>query len=43
MAAGSHVDRSIEYPMEFVMDNVVGTANVMDWARSLDGLERMIY
>ena len=43
MAAGSHVDRSIEYPMEFVMDNVVGTVNVMDWARSLDGLERMIY
>ena len=23
LAAGSHVDRSIEYPMEFVMDNVV--------------------
>ena len=23
--AGSHVDRSIEYPMEFVMDNVVAT------------------
>tara|TARA_B100001939_G_scaffold334664_1_gene335899 strand:- start:45 stop:1070 length:1026 start_codon:yes stop_codon:yes gene_type:complete len=43
MAAGSHVDRSIEYPMEFVMDNVVGTVNVMDWARSLDGLEKMIY
>ena len=43
MAAGSHVDRSIEYPMEFVMDNIVGTVNIMDWARSLDGLERMIY
>ena len=43
MAAGSHVDRSIEYPMEFVMDNVVGTVNVMDWARNLDGLEKMIY
>ena len=25
------------------MDNVVGTVNVMDWARSLDGLEKMIY
>tara|TARA_B100000424_G_scaffold232791_1_gene195776 strand:+ start:10232 stop:11260 length:1029 start_codon:yes stop_codon:yes gene_type:complete len=43
MAAGSHVDRSIEYPMDFVMDNVVGTVNVMDWARSLDGLDKMIY
>ena len=34
LAAGSHVDRSIEYPMEFVMDNVVGTANVLDYART---------
>ena len=36
MAAGSHVDRSIDYPMEFVMDNVVGTANLLDWFRSRD-------
>ena len=35
--------RSIDYPMEFVMDNVVGTVNVMDWARGLDSLDRMIY
>lgn len=33
LAAGSHVDRSIEYPMEFVMDNVVGTTNLLDFAR----------
>jgi dTDP-glucose 4,6-dehydratase len=33
LAAGSHVDRSIEYPMEFVMDNIVGTANILDYAR----------
>jgi dTDP-glucose 4,6-dehydratase len=26
LAAGSHVDRSIDYPMEFVMDNVVELA-----------------
>ena len=25
LAAGSHVDRSITFPLEFVMDNVVGT------------------
>jgi dTDP-glucose 4,6-dehydratase len=33
MAAGSHVDRSIEHPMEFVLDNVVGTCNLLDWCR----------
>ena len=43
MAAGSHVDRSIDNPMDFVMDNVVGTVNVMDWARGLDTLDKMIY
>ena len=34
LAAGSHVDRSIDYPMEFVMDNVVGTCNLLDWFKS---------
>lgn len=34
LAAGSHVDRSIDYPMEFVMDNVVGTVNLLDYART---------
>ena len=44
LAAGSHVDRSIEYPMEFVLDNVVGTANILDFARlHQDNLERFIY
>ena len=43
LAAGSHVDRSIEYPMEFVLDNVVGTANILDYARSMDNLERFVY
>ena len=33
LAAGSHVDRSIEYPMEFVMDNVVATCNILDYAQ----------
>ena len=33
LAAGSHVDRSIEFPVEFVMDNVVGTANILEYAR----------
>ncbi len=46
LAAGSHVDRSIDYPMEFVLDNVVGTANILEYARFLNGkkkLERFIY
>ena len=46
LAAGSHVDRSIEFPMEFVLDNVVGTANILDYARHLNEekkLERFIY
>jgi dTDP-glucose 4,6-dehydratase len=43
LAAGSHVDRSILYPMEFVMDNVVGTVNLMDYARNLDSLDLFAY
>lgn len=33
LAAGTHVDRSIENPMEFVLDNVVATTNMLDFAR----------
>lgn len=33
LAAATHVDRSIECPMEFVMDNVVATCNILDFAR----------
>ena len=46
LAAGSHVDRSIDYPMEFVLDNVVGTANILDFARFINDkqkLERFVY
>lgn len=43
LAAGSHVDRSIEFPMEFVMDNVVGTTNLLQYARTLSNLERFVY
>lgn len=35
LAAGSHVDRSITHPLEFVMDNVVGTAHILEYARKL--------
>lgn len=43
MAAGSHVDRSIEYPMEFVQDNVIGTVNLMQYARTLKNLKKFVY
>jgi dTDP-glucose 4,6-dehydratase len=46
LAAGSHVDRSIDYPMEFVLDNVVGTANILnmlDFINDKNGLERFVY
>lgn len=37
LAAESHVDRSIEGPMEFVHTNVVGTVNLMNQARTYWG------
>lgn len=45
LAAGSHVDRSIDYPLEFVMDNVVGTTNLLDYARTCikDTLKLFLY
>ena len=43
LAAGSHVDRSIKFPIEFVKDNVLGTAHILDFARKCDGLERFAY
>jgi dTDP-glucose 4,6-dehydratase len=43
LAAGSHVDRSIDHPMEFVMDNVVGTVNLLNYARTLPNLDRFVY
>jgi len=42
LAAGSHVDRSIDDPMSFVMDNVVGTTNLLNYARGLDSLELFV-
>jgi dTDP-glucose 4,6-dehydratase len=35
LAAESHVDRSITNPLEFVITNVVGTANLLNAARKL--------
>jgi dTDP-glucose 4,6-dehydratase len=35
LAAESHVDRSIENPMEFVMTNVIGTVNLLNAAKAV--------
>jgi dTDP-glucose 4,6-dehydratase len=37
LAASTHVDRSITEPLLFVYDNVVGTANLLDWWRVQPG------
>lgn len=42
LAAESHVDRSIESPIDFVMTNVVGTVNLLNaakgsWGQNADG------
>lgn len=36
LAASSHVDRSIQDPLSFVMDNVVGTVNLLDYVRDFE-------
>lgn len=43
LAAGTHVDRSIADPLSFVMDNVVGTTNALEFARSQPMLEKFFY
>lgn len=42
LAASSHVDRSIEDPLSFVMDNVVGTTNLLNFARTLPKLKTFL-
>lgn len=42
LAAGTHVDRSITNPLDFVYDNVVGTANLLEYARWA-GIGKLVY
>ncbi|MFA5747306.1 MAG: NAD-dependent epimerase/dehydratase family protein [Candidatus Paceibacterota bacterium] len=42
LAANSHVDRSIKDPALFVMDNVLGTTNLLLWAKDRQ-LKKFIY
>jgi dTDP-glucose 4,6-dehydratase len=43
IGASSHVDRSIEDPLSFVMDNVVGTCNILNYARTQENLDNFVY
>lgn len=43
LAASSHVDRSITNPRSFVMDNVLGTCNLLEWYRLYSPKARLIY
>jgi dTDP-glucose 4,6-dehydratase len=43
VAAASHVTRSISFPMEFVENNVIGTVNLLEYARTLKNLNRFVY
>jgi dTDP-glucose 4,6-dehydratase len=43
LAASTHVDRAIADPMAFVYDNVVGTCNLLQFARTHERLHRFFY
>lgn len=43
LAASSHVDRAIQDPLSFVMDNVVATCNILNYSRSLENLDSFFY
>jgi dTDP-glucose 4,6-dehydratase len=43
VAASSHVDRSIDQPVNFVLDNVVGTCSILDFARKQKDLRSFVY
>ena len=43
MAAESHVDRSIDNPLDFTHNNVSATVNLLEYARSLPSLKNFFY
>ena len=42
LASESHVDNSIKDPVNFVLNNVKLTLNMLEWARELKGLKKFI-
>lgn len=43
MAAGTHVDRSIAYPREFIEANIFGTFEMLEYARRIPDLKCFVY
>lgn len=43
LAAESHVDNSIEYPLHTIKTNVIGTANMLEFARTQKNLKLFLY
>jgi dTDP-glucose 4,6-dehydratase len=43
MAAETHVDNSITDPWPFIQSNVVGTYRILEWARGLKKLQKLVY
>lgn len=39
LAASSHVERSIQDPLSFFMDNTIGTVNLLNWCRGKDNID----
>lgn len=42
-SASSHVDRSVADPMGFFQDNVIGTVNLYNWAKTSNSIEKIIH
>jgi dTDP-glucose 4,6-dehydratase len=42
-AAGTHVDNSISCPRDFVTANVMGTFEMLEYARHIEGLKMFVY
>lgn len=42
VASESHVDRSINYPADFIINNVSLMCNILDWVRTQNGLEKFV-
>lgn len=43
LAAETHVDNSVANPGPFVLSNIIGTYNLLDWARTDGKLEKFLY
>lgn len=42
VASESHVDRSIQFPTDFILNNTALICNILDWARQHEHLEKFV-